>query len=354
MASNNHWRLLFRRYSCRLFLSKLAAQWSPGRLLKACILDTLFPECLLIQGPGLRPLRRSRRVNHSAISTYDKQVTPVLDNANPQLGSAFFTRLPAEIRRLIYSFAAPSQVVHVLRGLPLLYEGLVAWGCHCKQGNVCDSQTKFAICRSTSGMVAVLGLPLACRLIHAESIPILYRQLCFLFIELRTWKIFCDSLLKFQAFTHGALQSLRSVQIDFRVLGWRTFTAEDEAMLRASLEMLMQRAAGLENLYIYIAPRSPNSAKLQPVTLNLFRALSKLRGLKEFEFSVQHPLNRIPMEQLSLQGARQRREFEEKVLSLKQALDNWVHQPRGVQTAGGDRALSKEFGRIMAIRWSEA
>jgi hypothetical protein len=101
--------------------------------------------------------------------------------------------------------------------------------------------------------------------------------------------------LKFP-FTHGALQSLHSVQIDFRVSERRTFTAQDEDTLGAGFELLSQQALSLVNLYIHVAllPRAFAHAP-NPDTEGLFKALSKLRGLEHFEFNVQHSLNTMPM-----------------------------------------------------------
>jgi hypothetical protein len=300
--------------------------------------------------PGLRPLRRSRRVSKSALSTHAKQFTPVLDNANPQIGSPFFRRLPAEIRRLVYSFVVPSQVIHLRHG----FESVTGWPCYCRQGEVCDNPVFYPSRSEESGHLGILGFPLTCRLSYAEAVPVFYHQICFLFLYTRTLKLFCDSLLKYRIFSHGALQSLRSIQIDYRVWKRRTFTAQDEATLCASLELFEQQAPSLEKLYIHTAPRPKPSARLQPVSVNLFRTLGNLRGLKLFDFSVQHPLDAIPFKQLSLQSARQRKEFEEKVADLKKVLEDRVHEPRGVQKVGVDRALLREFARIVAFRRSDA
>ena len=306
---------------------------------------------MLTHGPGLRPLRRSRRFCQSPPSTYARHVIPVLDNANHQLRSPFFTRLPGEIRRLVYSFVAPSQVIHVNHSFPEVLL-IAASSCCWKQGDVCHNLGVDPDGTRACDKLGILGLPMACRLTYAECIPVFYHQICFLFTHLHPWRLFCDNLLKFQMFTPGALQSLRSVQIDFRVLGRATFTTQDEAILCASLEMLIQQAPNLENLYVHIAPRSGNSARLQPLTLNLFRALSRVRGLRQFDFGVQHPLHRIPMQRLSFHGAGQKKLFQEKVTNLKKTLDSWVHEPRGLQTAEMDRVLHREFARIIALKRS--
>ena len=247
----------------------------------------------------------------------------------------------------MYTFVAPSQVVQV-RYTDRKAPRVTGSSCAIKQGEMWDNK-----CGLGGGNLGILGLPMACRMTYAESIPVFYRQICFLFLTLHPWKAFCDSLLKFQTSTPGALQSLRSVQIDFRVLGWATFTAQDEATLRASLELLTQQALSLQNFYIHLAPRPRNSARLPPLTLDLFRALSKMRGLKHFDFSVHHPLHRIPMERLSSFSAGQRKLYEEKVINLKKTLDGVVHVPRGVPTAGMDAVLQREFARIMAAGRSD-
>jgi hypothetical protein len=110
-----------------------------------------------------------------------------------------------------------------------------------------------------------------------------------------------------------------------------------------------QEAWDLENLYIHIAPRSGALSKLEPATLRLFRALRQMRALKHFNFSVQHPLNTIPIDRLSLQGTKERKEFEEKIGNINKALDDWVHRPRGFQTIGVDRVVSREFARTMVV-----
>ena len=73
-----------------------------------------------------------------------------------------------------------------------------------------------------------------------------------------------------------------------------------------------------------------------------------MRGLKRFEFSVSHPLGTIAIDRLSLHGAKERTEFGTKV--VKKVLDDWVHEPRGVQRAGSDRLLYREFARAIDVR----
>jgi hypothetical protein len=54
------------------------------------------------------------------------------------------------------------------------------------------------------------------------------------------------------------------------------------------------------------------------------------------------------MNGMSSYGAERRKVFEEQVVHLRKTLTDWVHRPRGVETAGNDRAVRREFARIMA------
>lgn len=75
-----------------------------------------------------------------------------------------------------------------------------------------------------------------------------------------------------------------------------------------------------------------------------------MRGLKRFEFGVSHPLSTIAIDRPSLHSAKKRTGFGTKVVSIKKVLDDWVHELRGVQRAGSDRLLSREFARAIDVR----
>jgi hypothetical protein len=127
----------------------------------------------------------------SAWRTHQKWARPLLDIANPQLISLFFTQLPAEIQRLIYSFVVPSQAIHRATTL----NALTGWPYSSREGDVFDCSVLLSGISGQPGTLGILGLPMACRIICAESIPLIYRQICFSFLYRHPWKTFCHSLL---------------------------------------------------------------------------------------------------------------------------------------------------------------
>jgi hypothetical protein len=54
----------------------------------------------------------------------------------------------------------------------------------------------------------------------------------------------------------------------------------------------------------------------------------------------------IPIERLN---AKERKELEEKVASVKKVLEYWVHESRGFQPIGVDRLVFKEFDLAMVF-----
>ena len=301
----------------------------------------------LIRHIGLRALRRSDR----HVLNVDKVTKPVLGQANLQQSSLFFTRLPAEIRSMIYCLAFPKHTIHVRDG-----EGGLA-GMAYKEGSEesCLDCLLGPECHEGFGRLNLLSLPLSCRMAYAETIPVVYQQNRLLFTLVKDWQKFFDSMIKHQQFTHGALQSLRSVQLDYRVSGRQTFNSYDEAVLIASLKVLAEQAHSLENLHIHIPGyRIKYRSDLQPLSLKTFEALGQLRGLSAFEFGSQHPLRAFT--RISLHGTQIRANYEDKTAALENVLGDFVYLPRGTQLPSyqANKALAMAYQQIMHQKESAA
>lgn len=294
---------------------------------------------------GLRPFRRSNRF--AGRTSCDKSIRPVLENADPQTSSMFFSRLPGEIRAMVYYIVIPCQIVDIGPGT-MGIDPLSA---------VPSGQRSYQAC--DYGKLGIFRLPVTCRLAYAETLPVLYHQTCLVFSYIRLLRRFCDSLLQHRQFTDGALCSLRSLQIDLKSSDRRTSASYDEATLVASLKLLAKRAPRLEKLHIHISPKPTHTSlnrirgwvnNLRPISLTVFEALGQIRGLQVFEFSVAYPS--CYLVRLSAHSPQLQHRFEQQVAALDKVLRRFVHLPKGHETSTNqtERVLAAEYGRIMQLK----
>lgn len=297
---------------------------------------------LLIRCTGLRPFRRSNRFAGS--TALDKSIRPVLENADLQTSSLFFSRLPAEVRAMVYYILIPCQIVDIGPGT-MGIDPLSAVPSGQRSRRACDY-----------GKLGIFGLPVTCRLAYAETLPVLYHQTCLVFSYIRLLRRFCDSLLQHQQFTDGALCSLRSLQIDLKSTDRRTSASYDEATLVASLKLLAKRAPRLEKFHIHISPKPTHSlirgwvSSLRPISSTVFEALGQIRGLQVFEFSVTYPS--CYLVRLSAHSPQLQHRFEQQVAALDKVLRRFVHLPKGHETPTNEteRVLAAEYDRIMQLK----
>ena len=266
---------------------------------------------------------------------------PVLENADLQKRSPFFTRLPVEVRSLVYYFVFPFQIVHVKENKGRLV------------GTVCRESPGELFCRcictlfGTCGSLTVLGLPLTCRMAYAETIPVLYNQNSLCFVYISQWQKFFNNVLQNQQFTLGALQSLRSLQLNQRISGRRTFNSYDEAALIASLRLISEQASCLKHLSIDIPGGTKHKSELLPLSLKIVEALGQLRGLHILEFDSQHPL--YALRSMSSHGLEIRTRYEDRTASLEKMLQKFVYLPKSslVSPFEVDKALATEYHQII-------
>src|ERR1700722_10182189 len=80
--------------------------------------------------------------------------------ASPQASSPHFSLLPAETRRLMYSFMVHFQVIHIKNRLGWLK----GWPCCRKQSEICDNRLFIVAAVKSLPLLAFWASPLACRL----------------------------------------------------------------------------------------------------------------------------------------------------------------------------------------------
>ncbi len=183
---------------------------------------------------------------------------------------------------------------------------------------------------------------------YTETITVLYHQTSLQFALITDWQKFFDNMIKNQQFPHGALQSLRSVQLDYRLSGRQTFNSYDEAVLVASLKVMAGQAHSLESLTLNLPGyRTKYKSDLQPLSLKTFEALGQLRGLHTFEFGSQHPLRAFT--QISLHGTQIRAEHEDKTAGLEKILRDFVYLPKDSQLSAfqANRMLVTKYHGVM-------
>lgn len=256
------------------------------------------------------------------------------------MNSVLFVRLPTELRSLIYHFVFLTRTISITlcRRKPFCkWSGCAnphsgphlrsTYGADIYDCNHYSLQCTFAMER-VSGKLPILGLPLTCRMAYAEALPVMYHQSQLLFPDLHDWRHFCDAIIKNRQFTIGALQSLRSIRIDYSVSGRRTFNLHDEAALIASLKLIAMEAPDLKNLHINIPPQQSRrwTSKMKPLSLNSFVALGQLRELRNFRLESMHPLDQL--DKISGIGDRNRKEYRQQVVALESALRHFVYLPK--------------------------
>ncbi|KAF2501940.1 hypothetical protein BU16DRAFT_532376 [Lophium mytilinum] len=109
----------------------------------------------------------SKDITNDATWSLDLQHLPQLQTL-PQSQSFFLGRLPLELREMIYREVISGSVIHLYK----IQDGLRAYDCYRPDGLACKCGHVGA--GPDSRIARRLALPLTCRQIHQEAIPILY------------------------------------------------------------------------------------------------------------------------------------------------------------------------------------
>lgn len=290
----------------------------------------------------------------SSEATAQPSLEDVLDNASSQAQSSLL-QLPAEIRRMIIHRAFDYQNVHILQSghvMASLYCLLVVGALPC---GLVD---RFALLerqcwRKRDPMeedlhpeighriIKVLGLPLTCRLLYADALPILYERSKFSFNYFDVLGDFCSKMARHQPFGFGALQCLRSVRLyldqrDFKV----PLQPADFARLKARLGLVADRAIALNELVIEIDTwllRLAVHPSVAPVR-EVIRALGRFRALKTFRLDVR------PRAQTELDPTNQIHHHHSyalrRVSLIAETLRAFVHLPREARLSMEDFEIS--------------
>ncbi|OCL10824.1 hypothetical protein AOQ84DRAFT_314832 [Glonium stellatum] len=121
------------------------------------------------------PTVHRRRSTLSITSTHD----PELDaRTSPQNQSLFFSKLPLELRQMIYELAVGEEVIHLTRASKGKFGHFL-----CEEGNLGFAQGSGCSCRVLVGGNAgkrlgtwILGFLMICRRMYSEAISILYKS----------------------------------------------------------------------------------------------------------------------------------------------------------------------------------
>ena len=300
--------------------------------------------CVTDSVSELAPLRRSRRLAaDDDMDARGERTTPVpvLDGAHSQDQAPFLKRLPAELRRMIYTFAQGAKWVHIrtnhrhrlqdIRAALPSKAKLSEPSCsYCEEdsaghGSWRYNPTKVCVCQPLD----ILGLSLTCRLLYAETIPLLYGSRGFLFSRRDEFLHFCEGLHANRPFTVSPLSHLKHIQLYFP-WPFRTEKAEVKEM-EAAMTLLADQAVSLKRFGVNVSRRG-TSGKLRSGHKLLYRnslwVLGRFRGLEGFDLPFAHePFYSSPE---ALKGRS----------VLEQCLRSLVYQPQG------SKRLSKtQFGK---------
>jgi hypothetical protein len=226
----------------------------------------------------------------------------VIDNASSQSQSSLL-QLPADIRRMILIRAFDCHNVHIFQS------GYAIASLYCSpigRALPCDLVDRFANLERQCWkepdptaedlhpeighrVIRVLDLPLTCRLLYADALPVLYERSKFSFNSFEVLSEFCSRMARHQLFKAGALQCLRSVRLHFDLRDFNTpLQPADFTRLKARLGLVADRATALTELIIETDTWLPIVGARPRMTLvrGVIRALGQFRGLKTFRIDI--------------------------------------------------------------------
>jgi hypothetical protein len=285
----------------------------------------------------------------SSEATARPRLEDVLDNASSQAQSSLL-QLPTEIRTMILYCAFDCQNVHIFQSV----DGIASLYCSpIDRALPCDLVDRFAPLEIwyrkkyglTEGLhpeirhriIKVLGLPLTCRLLYTDALPVLYERSKFSFNSFDVLGDFCSKMARHQPFKAGALQCLRSVRLyfdlpDFEVL----LQPADFTRLKARLELVADRAIALNELIIEAdtwLPRLATHPSVAPVR-EVIRALGQFRALKTFRLDIR------PRSEGELDPTNRKHHHcpyaLRRVSTIAETLRAFVHLPREVRLSMED------------------
>lgn len=286
----------------------------------------------------------------SSEATAQPSLEDVLDNASSQAQSSLL-QLPAEVRRMILYRAFDCQNVHIFQS------GHAIASLYCSpidKALPCDLVDRFAQLERRCWkkpdpteedlnpeighrIIKVLGLPLTCRLLYADALPVLYERNKFSFNSFDVLGDFCSKMARHQPFKAGALQCLRSVRLYFDLHGFKVpLQPADFTRLKARLRLVADRAIALNDLIVGTGtwlPRLAAHPSVAPVR-EVIRALGQFRALKTFRADIR-PRSRVELVPTNRKHHRYSYALR-RVSIIAETLQAFVHLPREVRLSMED------------------
>ena len=279
------------------------------------------------------------------------KIVPVLEGANPQLGSPFLTRLPLDVRSMIYSHLlwfwglrclkcsyTPSpdlRAIHLrntttsgrnLSGEPCLYETNTLT---CRSWRDCSSWRCSCDLFYHTGTRSLL---LTCRMLYHEYLPRMYERYRFIIPSIHIWETFALGMVQHQQFTHGALQSLRHIYLDIGPLC--QLGGPQCTKLSSCFKLLTSRAVSLTDLRISMVPVHGREGTTM-LGRELLRDLVSLRGLSTFQLEFIVPWRLTSLWTNPAVGGTgftiTRESFERRAAALQRVIRAVVTLPRGTR-----------------------
>jgi hypothetical protein len=286
----------------------------------------------------------------SSEATARPSLEDVLNNASSQAQSSLL-QLPTEIRTMILYRAFDCQNVHIFQS------GHAIASLHCSpidRALPCDLVDRFAQVERRCWkkpdpteedlhpeiehrIVKVLGLPLTCRLLYADALPVLYEQSKFSFNSFDVLGDFCSKMARHQPFKAGALQCLRSVRLYFDLRDFKVpLHPADFTRLKARLGLVADRAIALNELIIETDTWLPCLAAHPSVTpvRKFIRALGQFRALKIFRLDIR-PRSQVELDPINWKHPRYSYALR-RVSIIAETLRAFVHLPREVRLSMED------------------
>jgi hypothetical protein len=290
----------------------------------------------------------------SSEATARPSLEDVLDNASSQAQSSLL-QLPTEIRTMILYRAFDCQNVHIFKS------GHAIASLYCSpidRALPYDLVDRFAQLEGRcwtkpdpteedlhpeigDRVTKVLGLPLTCRVLYADALPVLYERIKFSFNSFDVLGEFCSKMARHQPFKTGALHCLRSVRLYFDLRDFKVpLQPADFIRLKARLGLVADRAIALNELIIETdtwLPRLAAHPSVPPVR-EVIRALGQFRALKTFRLDI---CPRSPAELDPINQKYHRRSYAlRRVSIIAKTLRAFVHLPREVRLSMEDFDLS--------------